>query len=144
MKHFILLTLFLLTIHTIYAQQSKCSISALGASLDTTLNAQTQLDEIELSAIFNVSGIGQANTISVGVGALSLTADGISTIFEVVKEGKEFYLVEQNMRFKVVNGTVNVFIHLDGKPGDYQNKYAIVKVTDKEGHTSEPQSVVIH
>ena len=143
MKHFFIFILFLLA-GTTHAQQSKCAISALGASLDTTLNAQTQLDEIELSVIFNISGIGQANTISVGVGVLSLTPDGISTIFEVVKEGKSYYLVEQNMRFKVENGTVNVFIHLDGKPEDYQNKYAIVRVTDKEGHASEPQSVVIH
>lgn len=143
MKHFLFLILFSLTTYTAFAQ-SKCSISALGASLDTTLNAQTQLDEIELSVIFNISGIGQANTISVGVGALSLTADGISTIFEVVKEGKTYFLVEQNMRFKVESGTVSVFIHLNGKPEDYQNKYAIVKITDKEGHTSNPQSVLIH
>jgi len=143
MKRYLLLILISLSTYTTFAQ-SKCAISALGASLDTTLNAQTQLDEIELSVIFNISGIGQANTISVGVGVLSLTPDGISTIFEVVKEGKSYYLVEQNMRFKVENGTVNVFIHLDGKPEDYQNKYAIVRVTDKEGHASEPQSVVIH
>ena len=64
-------------------------------------------------------------------------------IFEVVKEGKYYYLVEQNLRFKVENGTVNVFIHLNGKPEDYQNKYAIVKVTDKEGKTSPSVSVLI-
>ena len=143
MKNHLIFILFLLVTYTTFAQ-SRCSISALGASLDTTVNAQTQLDEIELSVIFNISGIAQANTVSIGVGALSLTADGISTIFEVVREGKLYYLVEQNMRFKVESGTVNVFIHLDGKPVDYYNKYAIVKVTDKEGRTSAPQSVIIH
>lgn len=140
MKYFLIL--FLFTTSTTFAQ-SKASISALGAKLDT-INVQTQLDELGLTVIFNISGIEKASTVSVGVGTLSLTADGISTIFDVVKDNRAYFLVQQNMRFKVESGTVTVFVHLDGKLADYQDKYAIVKITDKEGNTSEPQSVVLH
>lgn len=133
---------FMIISYTAVAQ-SKATISSLGAKLDSTLNAQTQLDDMGLSVIFSIQGIQYANTVTIGVGSVSIVTDGINTIFEVVRDGKMYYLVEQNMRFKVDNGTVTVFIHLNGKPEDYLSKYAIVRITDKEGHSSEPQSVRI-
>ncbi|MDB5274756.1 MAG: hypothetical protein JWO58_3123 [Chitinophagaceae bacterium] len=123
--------------------QSKTSISAIGATLFTGINEQTQIDDMGLSVIVNLTSVEKANTVSIGVGATSLTADGISTIFEVVKANRTFYLVEQNVRAVIENGTVTVFVHLNGKPEDYQGKYAIVRVTDKEGHTSPSESVLI-
>ena len=126
-----------------YVQAQKSTITSLGARLVTDLNEQTQTDDMGLAVTLRVDGIQYANTLSIGVGTLSLTADGISTIFEVVKDNKAFYVVEQNVRSKVENGMVTVYVHLVGNLTDYKGKYAIVSATDKEGHVSPVQSVQI-
>lgn len=126
-----------------YVQAQKSTITSLGARLITDLNEQTQTDDMGLAVTLNVNGVQYANTLSIGVGALSLTADGISTIFAVVKDNRAFYVVEQNVRSKVENGMVTVYVHLVGKLEDYKGKYAIVNVTDKEGNTSPTMSVLI-
>lgn len=123
--------------------QYKSTITSVGARLVTDLNEQTQTDDMGLAVTLRVEGIQYANTLSIGVGTLSLTADGISTIFEVVKDNRAFYVVEQNVRAKVENGMVTVYVHLVGNMADYKGKYVIVSVTDKEGHVSPVTSSLI-
>jgi hypothetical protein len=135
--------LILILLSCAYVQAQKSTITSVGARLVTDINEQTQTDDMGLAVTLRIEGVQYANTVSIGVGTLSLTADGISTIFEVVKDNRAFYVVEQNIRAKVENGMVTVFVHLVGNLTDYKGKYAIVSVTDKEGHVSPIQSVQI-
>lgn len=130
---------------SVYAQQPKCKVLSLGAAYiaDSTGEVLVGSFSTALRATLHIEGIAFATSVSIGVGTTPLSPDGITTIFEVIKDNRSFFLVEQNQRYPVDAGMVKVLLPASDKKEDYVGHYLIVQVTDKEGKISAPVSVEI-